>query len=192
MPRNVDPALMAALTAANVWLAVLGLFRFRSGTEYVWTGPGPLVWQGNTFKGVGSLGRVGDVTDSGTEEARGTTVELSGLDAAWLSDVQTEIRQGAPAKLWLAALTPELGIIGTPYMFFRGGLDKARVEILPPTLDGQGTSRITLNLETRLINHGRPNARRYTSADQNANGYPTDSFFDWVEQLNDLALVEGT
>ena len=192
MPRNVDTSLMAALAGANVYLAVLASLNFRTGTQYCWTGPGPLVWNGMTFLGVGSLGKVGSITDASESNAQGTTVELSGLDAIWLADVQTELRQGAPAKLWLAALTSSLGIVGTPYMLFRGQIDKANVQVTPPSPDGDGTSSISLNLETRFMNHGRPNARRYTSADQRANGYPTDSAFDYVEMENDLALRWGS
>lgn len=191
MPRNVDPTMMAALAHAHLSLAIFAEFTLRVGVQRAWTGVGPYVWSGKTFLGVGTLGKIGDVSDSGDSKAEGTTVELSGLDAEWLADVQSELRQGAPARLWLATMTPTLELIGTPYLYFRGMLDSADVNITPPTPDGDGTSSIVLSLETPFINHARPNARRYTSADQRANGYPDDTFFDWVEQLNDLALVEG-
>jgi hypothetical protein len=181
MGRVIDATLLAALSAAQVCPVVMASFNFRSGTEYVWSGVGPLVWNGNTFKGVGSMGKVGDITECGESKAQGTSVQLSGIDPAWLGAAMSDIRQGAPARIWLGTWKNG-ALLGTPYLQFRGQIDKAPVSI------NEKTATITLNLETKLINHARANARRYTSADQHANGYPDDIAFGWVEQLNDQAL----
>ena len=153
----------------------------------MWSGVGPLVWNGNTYAGVGSMGKVGDLSECSESKAQGTSVQLSGIDPAWLGAAMSDIRQGAPAKIWIGAWDGvNGGLLGVPYLWFRGQIDKAPVSI------NEKTCTVTLNLETRLINHARPNARRYTTADQAANGYPTDSGFDWVPQLNDEALYWGT
>jgi hypothetical protein len=94
-----------------------------------------------------------------------------------------DIRPGAPAKIWYGLMSAG-SFLGTPYLIFSGQVDK-------PTLKtGVETSSITVALENRLVNLQRPNARRYTAADQRLY-FPTDSAFNFVEILNDMALVWG-
>lgn len=94
-----------------------------------------------------------------------------------------DIRPGAPAKIWYGLMSGG-AFLGTPYLIFSGQVDK-------PTLKtGVETSSITIALENRLVNLQRPNARRYTAADQRLY-FPTDSAFNFVEILNDMALVWG-
>lgn len=186
MPRNWDSQLQAAFSGANLCPVIFGSFAFRSKTEYAWSGVGTYVWNGMPFKGVGSFGKVGDIVESGESNFQGTSVQLSGIDPDWLNEALTDIRLGGAARLWIADIDPQTGqLIGQPYMFFRGQIDKAPVSI------DRETAVITLNLETRGINHARPNARRYTDADQRANGYPTDSAFIFEPQLSDQALIWG-
>ena len=47
--------------------------------------------------------------------------------------------------------------------------------------------RPVITVQGRVIDFSRASNRKYTSADQRA-VYPHDSGFDWVEQLNNIAL----
>ena len=94
-----------------------------------------------------------------------------------------DIQLGASAKLWFALLSQGT-IIGAPYQAFSGLADQ------PTVSEGGDTISITLALETRMTNLQRPRMSRYSSADQRIL-YPTDSFFFYVPQLNDVALVWG-
>lgn len=181
MSRNISSPMLAALQTNAVNLAILGVFTFKSATEYVWSGVGNLVYGGNTYKGIGSLGAIGRVTEGTDVHAYGTTVALSGIDSALLTETLTDVQLGAPATLSLALLDATGAIIGTPCMFFSGVVDK------PSVAPGVDTFDISLALETKLANLSRGTSRRYTAADQNLY-YPNDAFFNWVEMLNDLAL----
>jgi len=100
-----------------------------------------------------------------------------------LYEALQDIRMGAPAKIWYG-LRSNGAFLGTPYLIFSGTVDK-------PTLKTSAiTSAIVIALENRLVNLQRPNARRYTAADQHLY-YADDSAFNWVEILNDMALVWG-
>ena len=94
-----------------------------------------------------------------------------------------DVRLGAPAKIWFGLMSGG-AFIGNPYLVFAGTVDK------PTVLTSPEGSSITLALENRLVNLQRPTNRRYTSADQHLS-YPTDLAFNWVEILNDIALVWG-
>jgi hypothetical protein len=158
---------------------------FKSETVYSWTGCGNLVWNGNTYQGVGSLGSIAAITEGVDINADGTQVTLSGIDATLLSECMTDIQLGAAANIWFGLVTSTLEIVGTPYLQFSGIVDT------PSITPGVDTISVTLNLENRLIDLARPSMRRYDSADQRI-AYPTDSAFSWIEQLNDLALRWGS
>ena len=181
MPRSLDPSMQAALAAGVVCPAILAQITFATSTEYIWTGIGPLLYDAQTYTGVGSLASLGTVTEGTTVKADGTTVGLSGIDASLYADCMTEIQTGAPAKIWFALLTQGV-VIGAPYLLFSGLVDQPTIE--------EDTDAITINLalESRLTNLQRASQRRYTSADQR-NYYPDDIGFGWVELLNDTADV---
>ena len=183
MARNLDPNMQAALSAGVVCPAILAQLTFASGTQYVWTGIGPLVYSAQTFTGVGSLANLGSIAEGIEVKADGTTVGLSGIDAGLYADCLEEIQIGATAKIWFALLTQGI-VIGTPYLLFSGLIDQPTIE------EGAEDITISLALESRLTNLQRASQRRYTSADQRTY-YPTDTGFAFVEILNDIALVWG-
>lgn len=182
--RVLDPLMLAALQASVVVPAFLVSLQFKSGPQYIWSGVGPLVYNSNTYLGVGSLGGVGTISEGTEVQADGTALTLSGIDPALYSACLTDIQLGAPAQVWFACMSNGQ-IIGTPYLLFSGQVDK------PHITTGANTITISLALENRLANLQRASARLWTAADQNME-YPTDSAFNFVEILNDMALRWGS
>jgi len=183
--RDLDPALASALSNGIIMPAILCMLTFASGTKYVWSGVGNLVYETQTYTGVGSLGTLGSINEGIEVKADGTTVKLSGIDPVLQAECMADIQLGAPAKIWFALFTQEGALIGAPYLIFSGSVDRPIVTVSP------GEIAITLSLENKLIDLQRANQRRYTSADQRI-AYPTDIGFAWVEILNDQALIWGT
>lgn len=173
----------AGLPAKVVSLALLAQITFASATKYVWSGPGPLVYGGNTFEGVGDYAQAGPVVEGVDVGAQGTTVGLSGIDNSLLTECLSDIRLGAPAKLQLAVMNGPQPL-GTPYPLFSGQVDKPGISI------GRDTSTIMLALENRLVNLQRPGNKRYTTNDQHL-VFPSDTAFVWVPILNDVDLKWG-
>ena len=184
MSRALDSTLATSLIQGLIGPVVLVMLTFRTQTCYAWSGTGVLVWGGNTYLGVGSLGKVGTITEGTTVKADGTTLELSGIDPIFLGESLTDIQPGAPAKVWFGNMINGV-LIGTPYLVFSGCIDKPSITV------GADTVSIKLALENRLIDQGRATMSRYTTADQRVN-YPDDTAFDWVETLNDQALRWGS
>ena len=184
MSRSIDATLQFAFVAEAIAPVILADLTFRSGAQHAWTGVGDLAWNGNTYLGVGSLGRSGGVQEGVGVQAQGTSVSLSGVDSTLLTECLTDIQIGAPATLWIG-LFQNGAIVGTPYKWFSGSVDKA------PIRTGPKTMTIALSLETRMSLLQRGSNRRYTAADQRRK-YPTDTAFGWVEILNDVALRWGS
>lgn len=181
--RNLNSAMKAGLGGASVAPVVLVLLTFRTGVRFVWSGVGSLVYAGNTYVGVGSLGTISAVQEGTDVRADGISVALSGIDPALLAECMTDIRQGAPAKVWFG-LWSNGAIVGTPYLIFSGQVDKPTIQ------PGADEVSISLACESRMANGQRARNRRYTAADQQLE-YPNDTGFNWVEEMNDIALLWG-
>ena len=100
MARNLPAPMIAAVTAKDMVPCLLVDLTLRTLTEHVWSGVGSIVWNGNTYKGVGSLGDIGDVSEGTEVRAQGTTIALSGIDATLLNESLNDIQLGAPATIW--------------------------------------------------------------------------------------------
>jgi len=77
--RSLDTSLAAALSNANIQPVILAALTFVSGVVYVWSGVGDLVWNDNTYLGVGALGNISAIHEGTSVQADGMTVTLSGL-----------------------------------------------------------------------------------------------------------------
>lgn len=181
MSRELDTTFAASLGNGVIQPVLLVMLTFKSQTSYAWSGVGTLVWDAQSFLGVGSLGKMGAVIEGVDVKADGTTLTLSGIDPTLKGECLTDIQIGAPAKIWYGHMLNG-ALIGAPYLLFSGQMDKPTFSI------GGDSLTIMLALENKLINHARASNRRYTSADQQANGHPDDTGFNRVEMLNDIAL----
>jgi hypothetical protein len=186
MSRVLDSGTAAAFSAPTTRPLTLVMLTFLSGVQYVWSGVGPFTWNGMTFQGMGDLGNIEDIAESSSVQAEGTSVTLSGINNADLAESMEDSQPGLPAKVWYGGLDATGALVGDPVLQFSGYIDQPTITV------GAEESTIRIALESRMNDHGRPNCRRYTSADQNANGYPVDSGFDGVEALNDKADVWGS
>jgi hypothetical protein len=181
LPRNIAAPMLASLVSSPIRPGFLAVITFRTATEYIWSGLGSLNYGGHAYRGVGSLGKIGAIAESTEVRAIGTTVTLSAIDPALLSECLTDIQLGAPAAIYFALFDSGLNILGTPYPLFVGTVDQPVIQI------GVDEMAISLKLENKLANLQRVSMRRYTAADQRLY-FPDDDACNWVELLNDLAL----
>jgi hypothetical protein len=181
MRTGLDSSLAAAFQSGVLIPFFMGTFQFKTSTQRVWSGVGNLTVDGQTFVGVGSFAEVGAITEGTDVEAKGTYVKLSGIDPVLLGEAMNDIQPGLQAMLWIGAMDVNANIIGSPYQIFGGIIDQPLVDPSDTTVS------ITLNLESKVIDFSRASNRKYTSADQRS-VYPHDSGFDYVEQLNNIAL----
>ena len=184
MRYDVTTAFIAALEAPLLRPAYLVSIQFASSTVYAWTGLGSLVWNGNTFAGVGSIGSVATVEEGSTVQARGTTLTLTGFDPALLGDALTDLRQGLPVTIWLALFDATPAVIGNPVIAFAGRVDQPTI-----TCDG-ATATIQINCESRLMDLNVPAQRRYTNEDQ-WRDFPGDRGFEFVNSVQEVTIYWG-
>src|SRR5258708_3131583 len=100
MARNLTAAQSAEVTAQNMRPAMFLQALFTSGYIYLWSGVGPISWNGQTWTGVGSLGTVSAIPETADVTAVGIKLALSGIPASLITSALGEVRQGNPVILY--------------------------------------------------------------------------------------------
>ena len=183
--RNLDPTFKAGLNAPVIEPVLFSLLTFRSQTCYLCSAGFNIGWNGQVWTGLGTFGGISSVVEGTEVKADGISLTLSGIDNNILAECEADILPLAPASCWLGLML-QGGMVGVPYRFFNGVVDAPVISTTPTE------ATITLKLESRIALLNRPSQRRYTTADQHANGFPDDIGFSWVEKLSDMALRFGS
>jgi hypothetical protein len=202
MPRQMDPAMLAAIQSNLILPGILFTATFQTGPVYLWSGYGSFAWNGQTWQGIGSMGDVSVIEEGTTVEARGVTVTLSGFDANLLNLVLNEFKLGAPAALYLAMFGGTIGqsshygtatygqsiyavgLLADPIPIWAGRTDQAHISV------GGTTASIQLNCESRLLDMNQSVARRYTNDDQRLD-YPQDRGLEFVYSIVETTINWG-
>ena len=184
MSRDITAALADALDAADLRPAILFEGAFPSGMVRIWTGAGPVEWDGKSWTGVGVLLGLGALEETSDVVASGTTVSLSGVPLDLVGLAIDEARQGQPGRIWLALLTEDRQIIVDPVQAFTGRLD------VPEIQEDAHTCRITISYESRLIDLNVPRNWRYTHESQQVL-FTGDLGFAHVTAIQDQEITWG-
>jgi hypothetical protein len=177
--RDLTTGYSNALDATVLNLAFFVMLTFKTSVEYVWTGIGDIVWNGNTWQGLGVLGSISSITEGTKVQADGISLTLSGIPVDLLADSLTEVQQGLPVKVYLALFVQGTStIIPDPVCAYSGLMDQPEITI------GTETVSVTIAVENKMVNLQRSQNRRMTDADQRMD-YPNDDAFLFVQRLQD-------
>lgn len=182
----MSPDTLTALEAGQLVPVIFIQAQFVSDTIYIWTGYGPISWNGQTYQGIGTLLTLSSIEEGSDVNARGITLGLSGFDANALSLALGEVRQGLPVVVSLGLFYPgsPWTLIPDPLIAWAGRMDQ-------PTIDVLGTTAsISLACENRLVSMNVAVDRRYTPEDQ-ARDWPGDSGLSWVYGIQDQNIYWG-
>jgi hypothetical protein len=178
--RTLSALNTAQLTSRSIAPVFFLSITFLSGPMYLCTAPFNITWGGFTWLGVGDLGEIGTISEGTGIQAQGTTVTLNAIDNSLLQDSLNDIGALQPAAIFWGFMNQQMTLVDTPIKIWGGVVDTAIIA------SGPEQSSITLTLENRMVLLQRGSQRRYTRTDQRLY-YPTDSAFDSVESLNDVA-----
>src|ERR1700677_68177 len=184
MPRPMSTAMLAAITATQLNLAIFIEANFITGPVYIWTGLGPIHWNGQTWQGLGSLLGVSAIDEGSTVEARGITLTLSGFDPTLLPLALNEFALLQPVTVYLGCFTAGV-LIDDPITSFGGLMDQPSINI-----DGTAAT-IDVNCESVLLEMSQSVGRRYTAEDQQRD-FPGDEAFNWVTAIQEKGFYWGT
>lgn len=180
MPRDIDTNALAQMKANIVRPCFLAKLLFPTESVYAWTGVGNLVWNGDTYLGVGTFGSVSTINETNAVQAQGISLILSGIPTDLFRTAMTDLGWG-DAAVYMGFIGPTGALIGNPIPIFIGFIDQ-------PTIDVAADSvKITIAVENRLADLNRTRGGRYTDADQRKR-YPQDGSLKYVQYLQDTNL----
>jgi hypothetical protein len=193
MPRNLSPAVFAAIAAPQKSVALFLQLSFSGGaTLFLWSGIGSIssggpAWDpGATFPyaipftGMGWLGRIESVPQNSELTAENMTLQLSGIPSDLLGDVINTVRLSGSAALWLGFFSNGQ-LLADPIALLTGALD------VPTISDGADTCTISITVENSLLALNLASNRRFTTLDQQLD-FPGDTGFDYVSAMQNLYL----
>lgn len=184
MTRELTTEFASEIQLAVIRPVLLFHGEFEGGDVRAWNGIGDLVWNAETFLGVGNLGAIQNIEETADLQAAGVTVAMSGIPSELISLALQSVRQNKPGRIWLGMIDGPTRTLIDSVLAFEGRLDVAEID------EGPTTSVVTLKYENRLIDLERARERRYTHEDQQLD-YPGDLGFEYVASLQDKQLNWG-
>jgi hypothetical protein len=187
MSRAIDDTTKAATEAQVVIPVIICRLDYASGAVTINTATFPIIFEDETYYGVGNFGTTDTVKQSSELQDSSINLSLSGIDSSLVSQaLGDESYQGRDCKIWIAFLnSDDYSIIGTPVLYFRGKMNNSSI-----TFD-EKQAIITLNVVGRSSSLYRPKIRRYNTADQKKL-YPNDTGLDYVEQSVNKEISWGS
>lgn len=162
---------------------LLAKLEFDSGDLLVWSGRGDLIFDSETYLGIGDFGKVSEVEEGIDQRAFGIALELSGIPSSTVSLALSEELQNRTAQLWLGFFDSDYTLVTDPVLLFRGRMDTMDVKL------GK-TATVVVTAESRLTDWGRPRIRRYTDGDQQER-FPGDEGFQFISDAAEKEIVWG-
>tara|TARA_R110000823_G_scaffold148380_4_gene279072 strand:- start:308 stop:859 length:552 start_codon:yes stop_codon:yes gene_type:complete len=179
MSRTVPASILTALSQPEVQPFYAVEFMFDNAPIRFWTGYGDRTIETNTYTGTGDLMSIGGLEEVSDMSAKSASITLNGIPPTLISLALQEEYQNRECRI-LFGVTDSSDIVEV----FAGTMDRMTIQ------DGGETGTIDLTVESKWVRLDRANVRRYTSESQKSR-HSTDTFFDYVADLQDKDVVWG-
>lgn len=184
MARDLSPAMVSQVGAQVLRPIQLVKMSFDSGDLRLWSGIGPLVWNGETYTGSGRLLGFSGLEESADLQATSCKFTLSGVPVSILSVALVEDYQNRKVSNHFAVLDNAGALVADPYLIFKGKMDVMESQ------DSGSTCTMGLNAESDLVDLRVVRSRQYTAEDQKSY-YPDDKGLDFISSIEDIEVTWG-
>lgn len=188
MGRSLSSGVLTELDAVVKRVEVLVELEYNTTTFRAWSGSTTRTFMGNSFTGVGDLGTMGDIKESGDLTGASAEFALNGASPALVTLALTEARLGKTAKAWLALFDAADNLIDGDsglIPIYDGDMEVPVVE------KGPERSIITQRAVSDFKAVRRTIVRRYTDQDQQID-FPGDVGLEFISTLRDAAFTIKT
>lgn len=179
MARTVPASIITALAQPEVYPFYAVEMLFDTAPLRLWTGYGDRTIGANIYLGTGNLLTISGLEEAGDLSAKSASVTLSGIDNAIVALALAEPYQRRTCNIYFGVSNANDVV-----EVFSGYMNIMSIE------DSGETSTITLTIESKLVELNRARVRRYTHESHQAR-HPGDTFFSYVADLQDKAVVWG-
>jgi len=184
MTRNTPQALLNLLDDPEVKPFYAVEMDFDTAPVRFWTGYGDRTIAGETYLGSGNLLSISGLDEVNDLSAKSITLQLSGMPTSLVSLALQEPYQNRDCKVYFGATNTTNPQTFNEIEVFSGLMNVMTIE------DSGETSVISLTVDSKLIRLEKSSNWRYTEGSQKAR-YSSDTFFDYVSDLQDKTLVWG-
>lgn len=182
---QLSGSLYQTLTGSTVLVASGVELALDSGSVFIWSGTGDIIYQGNTYVGVGNLGSISQIEEDGDLAANGISMTLSGIPVEMMAIALQEEYKNRKVKVYIFIFDQNKNLLGG-WKYFSGRIDMMNVSVGPSTLS------ITLTAENHTINLDRARIRRFTDIDQRTFVDKNDLGFEYISKISgDLEFQWG-
>ncbi len=182
--RDITGTTTSAAQASTIHPVLFLKLEFDSGNVCLHSELGTIVWEGDTYTGVGKLGQVSPAEEVSDLSNSPINLTLSGLPNDLVSVAFNEQYQGRPATLFLGYLDlTTCALVDTPAILYKGLIDTA-------DFDQGKTFSITVSVGSRFAAWDKPVIRRYNNATQQAR-FPGDTGMQYIEQTSNKTVIWG-
>lgn len=207
MSREIGAGIQAALEATEIQ-PFFGVQLYLDATPlYFWTGLGDLTIGDITYIGTGQFLSISQMEETAEISAKGATISLSGIPSELISVAISEPYQGRLCKIMFGAIDANRDYLKDEAGNFILREDSGRIDITvgdaTPAIElftgyidqmlineEPTTSKITISVESRLIDLERPKIFRFSDQNQKAR-FPNDKGLEFVEDLQDKQFNWG-
>lgn len=193
--KNLSSAFIAQLTKPGVQPVFFVSIAFANETLYMWSGFGPITPAGpatnplstfpygQTFVGLGELGKLSAVPQTSKVQAQNITLSLSGIPGSLVTEAINQVRLNGMATVWFGFMNGQGALLSSadPFQIFYGALD------VPTLTDSGDTCAIAITCENPLVSLNLAPNKRFNDADQQVY-YPGDLGFSFVDALANVNL----
>lgn len=185
--------MLAAIAAKTLTIALFAEIAFADNTLYLFNGVGQLTPAGppanpastfpygETFIGLGWLGKVSAIPQTTKVQAQNVTLSLSGIPANLVAEAIGQVRISGTATLWLGFFDASGNLLADPAQMFTGALD------VPSLTDGGDTCSLSITCENSLISLNQAPERLFADMDQQIY-FPGDLGMSFVENVQNMQL----
>lgn len=183
MGRGLSSAFKSHLESDVLRPAYFVKLSFVDDSVKLWSGNGAIMFGGETYQGVGSLGAISNTEETVKTVAKGVKLTLVGQGSGIYQAAMADSRQmqGRPAFIWIAFMNADFDTVLYSYQLNKYIMDRMTVSDEFGTSDTAGI-RIDLFCESELVDMFDPSTAYYSDRDQKAL-YPGDTFFSKIATL---------
>lgn len=184
MARDINAATITATQQPTIIPIAMVDLDFEGGAFRAHSGVGDVVYGGNTFTGLGHIGKITSLEEDIELAASGISVVLSGVDPSMVSIALNTHYQGRTGIVYITLLNEStMQIEGEPCILFQGRMDNMNIKM-------GATAEIELTIENILRDWDRPRVRRYNNVDQQSL-YPDDKGLEFIDQAAEKSIYWG-
>ena len=185
MSRTITAPTQAELAAPQLAPVLFVELDFESGFVRMWSGVGPIDWNGRTWTGGGELLEISQIDETRSIEATSAAITLSGVPSTLVSIAYADFSQGRPARIWLGVLNVTTGaVLADPVQIFAGRMDTIS------DADSGDTATINVSVESNLADLDRIRARYFTDQDQQRI-FSGDRSLRYIPSMQDRPVTWG-